>query len=157
VGLLLPRLALELTLDGGYEELSYHGKGPRENYIDFGSHAYYGLFSSTVTEQYEPYVRPQECGNHYGVSEITLASPEASLSVTVPEGAPKIEFSALHYSIEELDRKEHRHELTTSGKTHLLINYKVGGIGSHSCGPLPMPKDRFEDDPFKFAFNLDFN
>ena len=157
VGLLLPRLALELTLDGGYEELSYHGKGPRENYIDLGSHAYYGLFSSTVTEQYEPYVRPQECGNHYGVSEITLASPAASLSVTVPEGAPKIEFSALHYSIEELDRKEHRHELTTSGKTHLLINYKVGGIGSHSCGPLPMPKDRFEDDPFKFAFNLDFN
>ncbi len=155
-GFHLPRFALELTLDGGYEALSYHGRGPRENYIDFGSHAYYGLFKSTVTDQYEPYVRPQECGNHYGVAELALSAPDARLTVTLPEGAPKIEFSALHYSIEELQKKEHRHELVSDGKTHLLINYRVGGIGSNSCGPLPLPKDRFEDDPFKYAFTLSF-
>ncbi len=152
----LPRFALELPLDGGYEALTYHGKGPKENYVDFGSHAYYGLFKSTVTDEYEPYVRPQDCGNHYGVTELSLSSPDARLSVTLPEGAPRIEFSALHYSMEELDRKEHRHELVSDGKTHLLINYKVGGIGSNSCGPLPLPKDRFEDDPFEYAFTLSF-
>ncbi len=155
-GLHLPRFALELPLDGGYEALTYHGKGPKENYVDFGSHAYYGLFKSTVTDEYEPYVRPQDCGNHYGVTELSLASSDARLSVTLPEGAPRIEFSALHYSIEELNRKEHRHELVSDGKTHLLINYKVGGIGSNSCGPLPLPKDRFEDDPFEYAFTLSF-
>lgn len=155
-GMMIPRFALELTLDGGYESLSYHGKGPKENYIDFGAHAYYGLFHSTVTEEYEPYVRPQDCGNHYGVTELTLASDSAAMQLTLPKGAPAIEFSALHYSIEELDKKEHRHELSSDGKTHLLINYKVGGIGSNSCGPCPLPKDRFEADSFKYSFILNF-
>ena len=111
---------------------------------------------STVTEEYEPYVRPQDCGNHYGVTALSLSSPDAKMSLSLPLGAPKIEFSALHYSIEELDKKEHRHELVSDGKTHLLINYKVGGIGSNSCGPLPLPKDRFEDDSFRYAFTLTF-
>ena len=156
LGLILPRLAMEVTLPEEFEQLKYHGLGPRENYVDFAAHAYHGLFSSTVSDQYEPYVRPQECGNHCDVSEIKLTSPKAILSVTLPEGAPRIQFSALHYSIEELDRCEHRHELTTDGKTHILINYRVGGVGSHSCGPLPLPKDRFEDDPFEFSFTLGF-
>lgn len=155
-GLMLPRFAFELVLDGGYEALTYHGKGPRENYVDFGAHAYYGLFNSTVTDEYEPYVRPQDCGNHFGVSELSLTSNDAKMSLTLPEGAPTVEFSALHYSIEELHAKEHRHELIFDGKTHLLINYKVGGIGSNSCGPLPLPKDRFDDTPFKYAFTLSF-
>ena len=156
-GLLLPRFALELVLDGSYESLTYHGKGPKENYIDFGAHAYYGLFESTVTEQYEPYVRPQDCGNHYGTSELSLASGDARMSLSVPEGAPRIEFSALHYSIEELNEKRHRHELVSDGKTHLLVNYRVGGIGSNSCGPSPLPKDRLEDDPFSYAFTVSFD
>ena len=156
-GLFIPRFALELPLVGDYEDLVYHGRGPKENYVDFGAHTYYGLFCSTVTDEYEPYVRPQDCGNHYGVSELSLSSPEANVRVTLPNGAPRIEFSALHYSIEELAEKRHRHKLVTDGKTHLLINYKVGGLGSNSCGPRPLPKDRFEDDPFGYSFNLNFS
>ena len=156
-GIALPRFALELILDGGYEDLTYHGKGPMENYIDFGAHAYYGLFKSTVTDEYEPYVRPQDCGNHFGTSELSLESKDVRLALSIPDGAPCIEFSALHYSIEDMHKIEHRHELFPDGKTHLLINYKVGGIGSNSCGPLPLPKDRFAPDSFKYSFTLAFN
>ena len=79
------------------------------------------------------------------------------MCLTLPEGAPRVEFSALHYSIEELNSKEHRHELVSDGKTHLLVNYKVGGIGSNSCGPCPLPKDRLEDDPFSYSFTISFD
>ena len=156
-GLMLPRFGFELLLDGGYEALSYHGKGPRENYVDFGAHAYYGYFDSTVTDEYEPYVKPQDCANHYGVSELSLESGEARLSLSLPKGAPRVEFSALHYSMEDMTKYKHRHELSPDGKTHLIVNYRVGGIGSNSCGPLPLPKDRLYEDPFRYAFTLDFD
>ena len=61
------------------------------------------------------------------------------------ESDTPVEMSALHYSIEQLDRVEHRHELVNEGETHLLINARVGGIGSNSCGPRLAPKDRFDD------------
>ena len=65
-----------------------------------------------------------------------------------------IEFSALHYSIEQLDAAKHRNELVEEDATHLIVNYKVGGIGSNSCGPQPLAKDRFEDKEFIFEYRL---
>ena len=45
------------------------------------------------------------------------------------------EFSALHYTIEELYEKAHAFELEQSKSTEVLICYKNRGVGSHSCGP----------------------
>ena len=138
-----PRFAFRYVLDGGFESLRYFGLGPEENYRDFCAHARMALHHSTVTEQYEPYVRPQECGNHTNVTEIALANADG-LGFEVESETP-VEFSALHYSIEQLDRVEHRHELCREGETHLLVNARVGGIGSNSCGPSLARKDRFDD------------
>ena len=148
----LPRFGIRYVLDKSFEELEYYGKGPYESYVDVLSHTRYGLYHSDVTSQYEPYIRPQECGNHYGVTEVKLGEQGGS---TVKVNADKaIEFSALHYSVEQLDRVQHRHELKAEDATHLIVNYKVGGIGSNSCGPEPLEKDRFEDKEFNFAFRL---
>ena len=138
-----PRFAFRYVLDGGFEQLCYFGMGPEENYSDFADHARMGLHRSTVTDEYEPYVRPQECGNHTKVTEVELAE-EGGATFRVESETP-VEMSALHYSIEQLDRAEHRHELISEGETHLLINARVGGIGSNSCGPTLARKDRFDD------------
>ena len=34
------------------------------------------------------------------------------------------------------------------------FNYKVGGIGSNSCGPQPLPGHRFEDKTINFAYRI---
>jgi beta-galactosidase len=140
------------VLDGSFEDLSYFGMGPGENYIDFNAHAYMGLFHTDVTSQYEPYVRPQECGNHTRTTEVTLRN-DTGAAFRVDTDA-SFEFSALHYSIEQLDGIEHRHLLKPEDKTHLLINAKVGGIGSNSCGPRPLPEHLFEDAEINLAYRI---
>ena len=58
----LPRLGLSLKLDKALESMRYYGRGPRENYIDRKTASFFGVYDSTVTVQYEEYVRPQDNG-----------------------------------------------------------------------------------------------
>lgn len=38
--------------------------------------------------------------------------------------------------------------------THLLINYKVNGIGTNSCGPVLPEQYIFLDEHFDFQFHV---
>jgi D-alanyl-D-alanine carboxypeptidase len=119
--------------------------------LDYGFDAYERVTFFGVGEFTYPY---SVCGGKETVVTLTNTEP---LSLSLPKGAPRVEFSALHYSMEDMTKYKHRHELSPDGKTHLIVNYRVGGIGSNSCGPLPLPKDRLYEDPFRYAFTLDFD
>lgn len=147
----IPRFAMRIPLISDFEALEYFGKGPRENYIAFDSHAKMGLWESTVTEEYEPYIRPQECGNHLGVRMLKIYGQES----IVIEAKKDFEFSALHYTIEELDEKEHAYELEESNSTELIVAYKSRGIGSNCCGPELLDKNRMTDKVIDFNFKLE--
>lgn len=147
----LPRFALELTLREGFEELEYFAYGPEESYADMHEHARLGFWNSTVSAQYEPHIRPQECGNHYGAKEVHLLDGNDKVSVY-----GDFEFSALHYTMGDLESTTHRHLLDARPETILLVNYKVEGIGSNSCGPHPMEKYRFKEKKFEWSFRLSF-
>ena len=147
----LPRFALELILTEGFEELEYFAYGPEESYIDLHNHTRLGFWHSTVSAQYEPYIRPQECGNHYGAREAHLFRGDDTVSVS-----GSFEFSALHYTAGDLESATHRHLLNPRKETVLLINYKVDGIGSNSCGHHPLDKYRFKEKQFDWNFQLKF-
>lgn len=147
----LPRFAVRIPLVRELEELEYFGKGERECYIDYQEHAKLGVWSSTVTDEYEPYLMPQECGNHVEVKRVTLSSGSESIEVNAEKA---FEFSALHYSIEQLDRAKHAFELTQENSTELLICYKNRGAGSNSCGPVLLEKYTFNDRVFDFEFSI---
>ena len=97
----------------------------------YQEHARMGIWKSTVTEEYEPYIRPQECGNHIGVKWVTLEGEECICF----KGEQPFEFSALHFTMEEPDEKQHAFELQQSDTTEVIIACKNRGIGSESCGP----------------------
>ena len=44
-----------------------------------------------------------------------------------------------------LHKAEHIDELVADGKTHVRVDYKVSGIGSHSCGPELLPQYRLSE------------
>lgn len=149
--LFLPRFAMEYRLDKSFEQLQYYGMGPEECYVDLDAHALRGVWESTVTEQYEPYIKPQECGNHTQTQWVSLCSDSAKLTVRADE---TMEFSALHYRMETLEHHAHRHELAPDDETVLLVNYKVGGLGSGSCGPVTEERDRLRDPIIRFGYRL---
>ncbi|MBR2460465.1 MAG: hypothetical protein IKB34_04480 [Clostridia bacterium] len=146
----LPRFAMEMPLVKAYEGLKYFGRGPYECYVDMKEQSYIGMFSSSVKAQYEPYIRPQECGNHTDCVFVELDSGENVLRVEAVGGV--FEFSALHYSMEQLTETAHRHELKEDNSTRLLVNYRVGGVGSNSCGPVLIEKYQLKEEKFEYAF-----
>lgn len=146
-----PRFGIRFPLKQEFENLEYFGKGDRECYIDYQEHAKMGMWNSTVTKEYEPYVVPQECGNHMNTTYLSLTDGKESLAFT---GEKAFQFSALHYTIEELDEKAHAYELTPSGATEVLICYKNRGVGSGSCGPILSDQYQVKDKHIDFGFQL---
>ena len=61
-----PRFGVRLTMPEGSEQMRYFGYGPMESYEDKRLASKLGVYASTVTENYEPYVFPQENSSHWG-------------------------------------------------------------------------------------------
>ncbi len=145
----IPRFGIRFPLKKEFEELEFFGMGPRECYVDYQSHARMGIWASTAAAEYEPYIRPQECGSHYNTRWVTLENGRDQVHF---QADTAFEFSALHYTMEELDAKNHTFELEESDTTEVLICYKNRGIGTGSCGPLLQEKYQITDQHIDFGF-----
>jgi len=97
----LPRIGLKMTLGGSFDRLSYLAYGPNETYCDLYEFARKDEYCSLVSQQYHPYVMPQESGSHFGVDYVELTDGE---TVIRAEGMQS--FSALQYSAEMLNEVE---------------------------------------------------
>ena len=141
----LPRLGYELVLPDENAKFTYYGRGPLENYCDMCHMAPVGLYSSTAEQEYVPYVRPQEHGNHTAVRSLRIGDIEFI-------GEKEFEFAVSRYSAETLTAAEHTNELSADGHTHLRIDYRVSGLGSGSCGPAINTKYQLIEKEFDFEF-----
>jgi len=68
----LPRVGLRFDLPAGFENLEWYGRGPSESYPDRTAGYPVGRYRSTVTDQYVPYVLPQEHGGHADTRWVAL-------------------------------------------------------------------------------------
>ncbi len=149
----LPRIGVSLVINPSYEKLEWFGRGPWENYPDRKSSAMIGNYTSTVSEQYVPYILPQEHGHKTDVRWLTLFDHDGyGLKV---EGLPTFEFSASHFSANDLYSTGHTHELTP--KPEILLNIDVGmrGLGTASCGPDTLDEYRLLKSKYVFSYKLD--
>lgn len=129
----LPRLGFECTLPGENLPFRYYGCGPMESYCDMHHGGTVSLYESTPNREYVPYVRPQEHGNHTAVRLLRIGKLKI-------ESSSAFDCNVSSYSTAALDRTEQTDELTSDGKTHLRLDYKVSGIGSNSCGLELLPQ-----------------
>ena len=87
----LPRIGVRMILPGNFEKFGWFGRGPIETYCDRKSAGVVQRHESSVTDQYVPYILPQEHGNHTDVIELDLIGRHHSLSIIA---ATAIEASA---------------------------------------------------------------
>ena len=149
----LPRFGVEIILDKSYEEVSYFGLGPYENYQDKHYASYLGKFSTRVSEMYEDYIKPQEHGSRSQCKEVKISNKDSMITVI---SSMDFSFNVSHYSTEELTNKKHNYELQESDKTYLIIDYKQSGIGSNSCGPDLENKYRLDEKEINYKFYIKF-
>ena len=144
----VPRLGLSLVLDKDLECVEYYGRGPRENYVDRRTGSFLGLWKSTVAEEFEEYVRPQDCGGKADVRYVELKDGSGR-GVRFAASEPMF-VQALHYTWEDLDfarhragQKRFRAPLVARPEVYLNLDVRQVGLGGGSCGPGPMFKYRF--------------
>lgn len=140
----LPRLGYEYILPEGSNAFTYYGHGPLESYCDLCHHAPVGMYESTAENEYVPYVRPQEHGNHYGVKYLKIGK----MVFTADSG---MEINVSRYTTDAICAAEHTDELVADGNIHLRLDYKVSGVGSNACGPELNGKYRLEEKKFTFS------
>jgi beta-galactosidase len=158
---ILPRIGLRLFLDKSFNQIEYLGYGPTESYIDKHQATYVGTFTSKVSDQYEPYIKPQENSSHYGCRYVSVKNKELELVCSGINPKTKnqkyISFNASQYTQEELWTRKHNYELQKSDYTVLCLDYMMAGVGSNSCGPALSQKYRVQLPDVTGQINICFN
>ena len=149
----LPRFGMQMVIPGGFENFTWYGRGPQENYRDRNTGARVGAYSSTVDGQFVPYVRPQENGNKTDVRWVALTD-EGGVGL-LAAGIPTLSVSAQHYTMQDIERAEHPHELTRREEIYLNLDYQQMGLGGdNSWGARPHPPYRLPCTEYSYSFRL---
>ncbi len=129
----LPRVGLIMTLPKGFEGLAWFGRGPIESYPDRKAGTPIGIHEQTVTQQYVPYIVPQEHGHHTDTRWLELQGPrDATLRIV---GLKPFGFNASHFTPQDLTDAYHTYDLVPRDETILCLDAAHRGLGTASCGP----------------------
>lgn len=153
----IPRFGITLPLSKDFENLVWFGRGPHENYCDRKSSAFVGLYNSSVTDQYVPYISPQE--NGYKTDTRWLLLQDGNQSGILAKGEDLLSFSALHFSTEDLTRSKrdgyHTIDLVQRPEIYLCIDKAQMGVGGDdSWGSRPLAEYSIPFRPLYYSFTL---
>lgn len=155
-GCFLPRFGMQLTLCPGFNDIEFYGRGPVENYPDRKLSAFIGKYHQKVSEQYYPYIRPQETGNKGDLRWFNVMH-RSNKGISLLSSAP-FNAGALHFSTCDLDgspAKTQRHgsEVSPRLATVLSVDLIQMGLGCvDTWGSLPMEKYLLKDNFYEFDF-----
>lgn len=147
-----PRIGYEMRLPSDMQGVVWYGRGPGESYIDSRSANLVGLYEKNVDELFTDYVYPQENGNRTDVRWLTLKDKRGTGLFFGTEDA--FNFSAFNYSKEDIENAKHTTDLTKRDYVSLYVDYRHHGLGSNSCGPVPLEEHSLIPEDFSFMFKF---
>lgn len=155
------RYGVQLQMPKEFSEVMYYGRGPIENYIDRNSSEFLGVYKNKVADEYYPYIRPQESGNHTDVRWFRVVNGQGR-GLEFYGNAP-IEASALNFLTEDLDdgttkdKKIDRHsgDLIERPLTQVHIQQRQMGLGCvNSWGAWPREEYMMPYQDYDFTFAI---
>jgi beta-galactosidase len=151
----LQRLGMKFVLPAGFEKLEWFGRGPVDTYSDRKG-APIAVHSSSVTDQYVPYLRPQDHGHHIDTRWATIGSKNSSLRITALEPST-LSFAARHHSDEQLEQANVTAELEASAETFVYVDHMLRGLGTGSCGPDTLEQYRIKAGRYEWSWKLELS
>ena len=154
-GAILPKMGFRLEMPSTMEQLSWFGRGPWDSYRDRKEACLPGIYNSTVEQQYEDYILPQEHGTKQEVRWMALADTEGNgLLFVAPD---QMAASAVHFRPEDnytnrSNRSKHSYQFVPCKNTVVSLDAVTRGLGNASCGPDVMDKYELKaaNTPFRF-------
>lgn len=152
------RFGMKMELPSLFDQICYYGRGPIENYVDRKESQSLGRYKQLVSDQYYPYVRPQESGTKSDVRWWRLTDRDGcGLQI---ESSRSFSASALPYSQEDLDdgeKKDQRHsgDLALRDFTTLCMDGQQMGLGCiDTWGSWPLKQYLLPYGDYKFDLLL---
>ena len=152
----MPVFAMDFKMKKQYDNFTFYGLGPDENYIDRNNGARLGVYTSNAQDNFTKYLNPQECGNRTGVRYVNVYD-ENSTGLAFTANKQPFEMSVLPYSAYELDNALHREELPEPTYTWVRIAAKQMGVGGDDSWGAPVHQE-FKinsENPINLEFTID--
>ncbi|MGL5787886.1 MAG: glycoside hydrolase family 2 TIM barrel-domain containing protein [Bacteroidales bacterium] len=129
----MPRFGAFMILPGTFDNMTWLGRGPHENYADRKNSAPIGKYSSDVWSQFHAYVRPQETANKCDVRWLSLCDNSGNgLLIT---GDKPLSVSAWNTTQDKLDHipfpieRKHGGSIQKEDFVWLNIDAEQMGVG----------------------------
>ena len=148
----LVRYGAEITLPEGYEQIIWYGNGPHETLSDRKYSGRIGVYTSTVSDSFYPYLKPQASGNKTAVRFIALEDPENPVGLMVVSDS-EMEASALHYTTADYADAATVYQMPRTDYTILNVDYGSKGTGGASCGPGTLDQYKLLNDGRDYTYS----
>ena len=148
------RVGSMMTLPAGYENVTWYGNGPVETFNDRKTNARQGIYNSTVSDFFYPFLKVDDTGNLTDVKWMSVKSDTSNNALLIA-AQDKVEASALHFTPDDLNAVTHIYGLTPRDETILSVNYGSLGTGGATCGPGPRPDYQLPTDKvYEWEFTM---
>ena len=153
----IPRIGMRMQISKEYNNLTYFGRGPWENYQDRNTSTFVDIYTSKVKDQYVPYIRPQDNGYKTDTRWLALSNGEHQGLLIATGSTNLLSFSALHMENEDFDTTDgidyensniRKHTIDIKEKNLVQLNIDLGqrGVaGDDSWWSKPQEKYQFNN------------
>jgi beta-galactosidase len=151
----LQRLGMKFALSAGFEKLEWFGRGTVDTYSDRKG-APIAVHNSSVSDQYVPYLRPQDHGHHTDTRWFELRDKNTVLKISALE-PNLISFAARHHSDAQLENATTTAELNASAETFVHVDHLIRGLGTGSCGPDTFERYKIKAGKYAWSWSLEID
>jgi len=151
----LGRIGVKLAIPARFDNFTWYGRGPHENFSDRKTGAPIDVYKAKVDELFTHHVYPQANGNLEDVRWVALTGPDGrGLLFTTQE---PLSVTASRYTAMDLTLADHDYQLRKRPNIILRLDADHRGVGNGSCcGPGVDVLDKYEcyAKPTTFTYQL---
>jgi len=127
----IPRIGMTFATSPDFQQVTFYGKGPQENYRDRNSGCKMKVHEGTIWDFTHDYMRPQENGNHTEVRSLSVASQTSRFEIRA-SGKQSLNVSVWPYTQAQLHEATHIHRLPKHRLTTINVDYGQRGVGGET-------------------------
>ena len=149
---IIPKVGMRMRLPADYNDITYYGRGPWENYPDRKNSAFIGYYKMPLSEFETEYIHPQDNGNRCDVRFFRIANEQTSISI---QGCQPLCIRAWDYGEDDLDAApRHPQDIQRGRFVNLNIDLNIHGVGgADTWGKHTLPQYTIDGNrPYHYAF-----
>ena len=143
---MLPRIGFTTSVAKDFENITWYGRGPEENYPDRKTGYPIGVWTRTATEMYEPYLLPQDHALRTDVRYVQLLDNKGEgIQIAMNE---HFNFNAYQFTTDNLTKSQFTYQLQPLADRYTLnLDYSTTGVGCTSVYVL----DEYKTHPVAYS------